>query len=38
VLGGFFGAKMAGTLPNAVLKKVFGAVLPVISARMILTR
>jgi uncharacterized membrane protein YfcA len=35
VLGGFLGAKIATTLPNAVLKKVFGVTLLVLSIRMV---
>lgn len=38
VFGGLLGAKMATNLPNAVLEKVFGAALFVVSLKMIFGR
>ncbi len=36
VVGGLFGARMAGSVPEPVLRRVFGAVFLVVSLRMIL--
>jgi uncharacterized protein len=36
VVGGLFGARMAGAVPEAVLRRLFGAVFLVVSLRMIL--
>lgn len=38
VVGGYFGAKLAVTIPNAVLQKVFGAFLLLISLKMLFTK
>jgi len=38
VLGGFFGAKLATALSNAMLRKVFGVALMAISLKMVVTK
>jgi hypothetical protein len=38
ILGGFFGAKIATSMPDVMLKRVFGVVLLVLSIRMIMSK
>jgi hypothetical protein len=38
VVGGYFGAKLAVTIPNAMLQKIFGAFLLLISLKMLFTK